>query len=60
MDHVELWEKAKALIREELANVSYTTWIEQPLKPVYVLDDKLALGSSAILTKRPFGRAICR
>ena len=43
MDHVELWEKAKALIREELANVSYTTWIEQPLKPVYVLDDKLAL-----------------
>ena len=31
MDHVELWEKAKALIREELANVSYTTWIEQPL-----------------------------
>ena len=34
MDHVELWEKAKALIREELANVSYTTWIEQPLKPV--------------------------
>ena len=43
MDHIELWDKAKALMREELANVSYTTWIEQPLKPVYVLDDKLAL-----------------
>lgn len=43
MDHVELWDKAKALMREELANVSYTTWIEQPLKPVYVVDDKLAL-----------------
>ena len=37
MDHIELWDKAKALMREELANVSYTTWIEQPLKPVYVV-----------------------
>ena len=27
MDHIELWDKAKALMREELANVSYTTWI---------------------------------
>ncbi|MBP3656125.1 MAG: chromosomal replication initiator protein DnaA [Clostridia bacterium] len=43
MDHVELWEKAKALLREELAGVSYTTWIDQPLKPVYLIDDKLAL-----------------
>ena len=43
MDHVEIWDKAKALLREELANVSYTTWIDQPLKPVYVVDDKLAL-----------------
>ena len=25
MDHIELWDKAKALMREELANVSYTT-----------------------------------
>ena len=40
MDHIELWGKAKALMREELANVSYTTWIEQPLKPVYVVDDR--------------------
>ena len=43
MDHVEIWDKSKALLREELANVSYTTWIDQPLKPVYVVDDKLAL-----------------
>ena len=43
MDHVEIWDKAKALLREELANVSYTTWIDQPLKPVYATDDKLAL-----------------
>jgi len=43
MDHVEIWDKAKALLREDLATVSYTTWIDQPLKPVYVIDDKLAL-----------------
>ena len=43
MDHVEIWNNAKALLREELASVSYTTWIDQPLKPVYVADDKLAL-----------------
>ena len=43
MDHVEIWDKAKALLREELADVSYNTWIDQPLKPVYVVDDKLAL-----------------
>ena len=42
MDHVEIWDKAKAL-REERADVSYKTWIDQPLKPVYVADDKLAL-----------------
>ena len=43
MDHVEIWEKAKALLREDLADVSYKTWIDQPLKPVYATDDKLAL-----------------
>ena len=43
MDHVEIWDKAKALLREELADVSYKTWIDQPLKPVYATDDKLAL-----------------
>lgn len=43
MDHVEIWEKAKALLREELPRVSYTTWIDQPLKPVYVEDDQIAL-----------------
>ena len=43
MDHVELWEKAKALLREEVSAVSFSTWIEQPLKPVYEQDDTLAL-----------------
>ena len=52
MDHVEIWDKAKALLREELANVSYTTWIDQPLKPVYVVDDKLALEVISEFTER--------
>lgn len=43
MDHIEIWNKAKALLREELPAVSYTTWIDQPLKPVYVIEDKMAL-----------------
>ena len=43
MNHVELWEKAKELLREEIASVSYDTWIEKPLKPVYLIDDTLAL-----------------
>ena len=43
MDHIELWERAKALLREEVSGVSYTTWIDQPLKPVYIQDDTLAL-----------------
>ncbi|MBQ2833624.1 MAG: chromosomal replication initiator protein DnaA [Clostridia bacterium] len=43
MNHVEIWERAKALLREELTEISYSTWIDQPLKPVYVADDKLAL-----------------
>ena len=43
MDHVELWEKSKALLKEEIPLISYQTWIDQPLKPVYVQDDTLAL-----------------
>ena len=43
MDHVELWEKSKALLKEEIPLISYQTWIDQPLKPVYVQDDALAL-----------------
>jgi len=43
MDHTELWDKAKALLREELPQVSFKTWIEDPLKPVYLKDDTLAL-----------------
>ncbi len=43
MDHIEIWDKAKALLQEELASVSFNSWIDQPLKPVYATDEKLAL-----------------
>ena len=43
MNHVELWDKAKALLKEEVSPLSYDTFIDQPLKPVYVKDDTLAL-----------------
>ena len=43
MDHAEIWNRAKALLREELNSVSYSTWIDQPLRPVYMTDDVLAI-----------------
>ena len=43
MNHAELWEKAKALLKEEISPLSYDTFIHQPLKPVYLKDDTLAI-----------------
>ena len=43
MNHAELWEKAKALLKEEISPLSYDTFIHQSLKPVYLKDDILAL-----------------
>ena len=43
MNHVELWEKAKALLKEETSPISYETFITNPLLPVYLQDDTLAL-----------------
>ena len=43
MDHAELWEKARRMLQEEVPTLSYTTWIEQPLKPVYYENGTLAL-----------------
>ena len=43
MDHIELWDKAKRMLQEEVPALSYTTWIDQPLKPVYYEEGKLAL-----------------
>ncbi len=43
MDHQKLWEDAKQMLREEVPSISYSTWIEQPLRPVYYEDGTLAL-----------------
>ncbi len=42
-EHTVLWEKAKAILMDNLPSVSYETWIEQPLKPVYVDGDEMAI-----------------
>ena len=43
MDHIELWDKAKSMLKVEIPTISFTTWIEQPLKPVYYAEGVLAL-----------------
>ena len=43
MDYKEFWDRAKALLGEEVYGISYETWIEKPLKPVYLENDELAL-----------------
>ena len=42
-EHTALWEKAKAILMENLPSVSYETWIDQPLKPIYVDGDEMAI-----------------
>ena len=42
-DHVALWDKTKAILKENLPSVSYETWIDQPLKPVYIEEDEMAI-----------------
>ena len=43
MDYEEIWEKATVLLREDLPDVSYKTWIASSLKPVALADDRLYL-----------------
>ncbi len=43
MDGRELWEKACVLIRQEMNNVTYSTFIEGNLTPVKLVDDVLIL-----------------
>ncbi|MBQ9008041.1 MAG: chromosomal replication initiator protein DnaA [Clostridia bacterium] len=42
-EHTVLWDRAKAILMENLPSVSYETWIDQPLKPVYVDGDEMAI-----------------
>ncbi len=43
MDHVELWNRASALLREDMPEVSYKTWISSSLKPITMEGDLLYL-----------------
>ena len=43
MDGNELWEKACALMRQEMNHVTYSTFIEGNLTPVKLEDDVLIL-----------------
>ncbi|MBQ8536548.1 MAG: chromosomal replication initiator protein DnaA, partial [Clostridia bacterium] len=43
MDVVELWSGACRLLKQEMAEISYKTWIEMALKPVQIQEDCLYL-----------------
>ena len=43
MDYQEIWDQAKQMLQESVPSISYSTWIEQPLRPVYYEDGTLAL-----------------
>lgn len=43
MNEQAIWEKTCELLREDMAEVSYTTWIDSPLKPVALKNDVLYL-----------------
>ena len=43
MNEQAMWEKTCELLREDMAEVSYTTWIDAPLKPVALKNDVLYL-----------------
>ena len=43
MDMIELWERTCALLRSDMNDVSYRTWIEGNLTPVRLENDTLTL-----------------
>ena len=43
MNAEELWSSACKLLKNELPDISFTTWIEQPLKPYALMGDILLL-----------------
>ena len=56
MDYAELWESAKRMLKEEVPTLSYTTWIEQPLRPVYYENGVLALEYPNEMYEKASGR----
>lgn len=50
-DHLpQIWEKTLELIKPELTEVSFNTWIK-PIEPIFFRDNKLVLGISNVFTK---------
>ena len=47
MDMTELWEKACMLLKGEMNEISYNTWIQSSLKPLSLEGDCLTLCTSA-------------
>ena len=47
MDMTELWEKACMLLKGEMNEISYNTWIQSSLKPLTLEGDCLTLCTSA-------------
>ena len=41
MEYQELWSRATALLREDMTDISYKTWIESSLTPFAMDGDKL-------------------
>ena len=52
MNEQAIWEKTCELLREDMAEVSYTTWIDSPLKPVALKNDVLYLEVATQFIKR--------
>lgn len=51
MDYSLVWEKTLNLLKNELTDVSYDTWIK-PITPVNMYDDTFYLGIENVFTKR--------
>lgn len=54
MDAQELWSRVCELLREELSNVVYTTFIEKTLEPISLADNVLTM----LLTSEPLRMAM--
>ena len=43
MNMEQLWESACRILKEEMAEISYTTWVRGGLKPFALVNDTLLL-----------------
>ncbi len=50
-DVTQIWQKAKEILKEEINTMSYDTWIDQPLRPVYLDGDIVAIEAISKITE---------